>query len=57
MVRGTWYRQDKQNKETTMEKVANTNTNVKSPLTPVSEAQKAQKNEHAADKEIGRAHV
>ena len=39
----------KQNKETTMEKVAN--TNVKSPLTPVSEAQKAQKNEHAANKD------
>lgn len=39
----------KQNKETTMEKVAN--TNVKSPLIPVSEAQKAQKNEHAADKD------
>lgn len=36
----------KQNKETTMEKVAN--TNVKSPLTPVSEAQK---NEHAANKD------
>lgn len=32
-----------------MEKVAN--TNVKSPLTPVSEAQKAQKNEHDAKKE------
>ena len=32
-----------------MEKVAN--TNVKSPLTPVSEAQKAQKNEHAANKD------
>ena len=32
-----------------MEKVAN--ANVKSQLTPVSEAQKAQKNEHAADKD------